>query len=40
MMHELARDGSYEAGNKWRFFDRYLARWSKWWVWEGPERLI
>ena len=25
MMHEPARDGSYEAGNKWRFFDRYLA---------------
>src|SRR6201993_2432229 len=26
MMHEPARHGSYEAGNKWRFFDRNLAR--------------
>ena len=41
MMHEPARDGSYEAGNKWRFFDRYLARWPKWWgLGESPERLI
>jgi hypothetical protein len=41
MMHEPTRDGNYEAGNKWRFFDRYLARWPKWWgLGEGPERLI
>src|SRR5262249_18489372 len=29
MMHKPARHGSYEAGNKWHFFDRYLARMAK-----------